>query len=145
MRLLPLDAIYRSRLLFQGSAGRRAGGFSILEVLAALGIFGLISSTVYSSLISHLNINMNNEIRSQAILAAQQQLDGLRGTQISAIPTTGYQDKVIEVGARRFAVRTYFCDRAEYCSSESMRHITCAVSFNDSLRFRTETIFTSLR
>lgn len=119
-------------------------GFSILEVLVSIALFGAVSAFVHTSILTHIKINWENQIRSEAILVAQQVLDELRATDPETMPTNGYHDREVIVGTRPFQVRTHFCKNVSYCESPFSRHLTCEVSYSGALRYSTQTIYTQL-
>ena len=52
-------------------------GFTLMEILVALGLFSIISATMVPAFINHLKFNMSTEIRTGALSAAQIIFDDL--------------------------------------------------------------------
>jgi len=85
------------------------------------------------------------ERRSEAIQAAQTVLDDLRFRDPATLPETGTDSPItIDSGRRSYAVRTSYCERPEYCSSNT-RHLTVRVYFQSRKIYEVETAYTKLR
>lgn len=124
---------------------RCRAGFTIIEVLAALSIFGVIAVFLAPIFSSHFRHNTRSELRSGAVAAAQQILDEYRQQMISSLPTGGSEDRNVTVGGRQFAATVTFCTRAEYCALSSTRHIKVQVKQNTDQLYEVETVYTELR
>ena len=56
----------------------RITGLTIIEVLIAVAILGILLGGLIPSFVSNMRINTDSEVRSQAVQAAQTMLDALR-------------------------------------------------------------------
>jgi prepilin-type N-terminal cleavage/methylation domain-containing protein len=123
----------------------KQSGFTMIEVLVSLGLFGIITSGVTSVFINHLKFDSVAGQRTGAINAAEQQLDNLRKDDPTAMPTTGSTTSTSTIGGRAFSVVTKYCTNATYCATTSQRHIKVEVSFRGTLLYAVETVYTKLR
>jgi prepilin-type N-terminal cleavage/methylation domain-containing protein len=121
-------------------------GFTLLEVMAAMLIFGLIlggMAPVFSRLVKR---NTQMEIRGGAIAAAERVLDSIRLEDPSTLPASGSDAvRTITIDNRDFAVTATYCADATFCSSSNSRHISVDVTHNGDRTFEVQTVFTQLR
>lgn len=126
----------------------RAGskGFTLIEILAALGIFGMLLMLMSRGFGVQLATNRDNEIRSGAVEAAEIFLDELRsrrGVQ-GMIPNSGTEGPLsAAIDGREYQVFLDYCagTGGQYCLDRT-RHITARVFFNGQLWYSASTIFT---
>ena len=121
-------------------------GFTLLEVLAALGILAFAIAVASSSLVLHLKANAEGEISFEAAQAAQTVIDELRFQDVSEMPTEG-TDSVRQISVKAnhtFDVYVSYCEDATYCTSSDVRHIAVQVQYKNESVYRTETVFTAL-
>ncbi len=121
-------------------------GFTLLEVMAAMLVFGLVLGGMAPVFGSVLKRNSDMEIRGGSIAAAQQVLDTLRLTDPNLLPSSGSSPtQTITIDGRDYLVTTTFCLEASFCSSANTRHITVGVTYKGEATFAVETVFTQLR
>jgi type II secretory pathway pseudopilin PulG len=123
--------------------------FSLIEVMFALGLFGIVSLSMASSFIQHMRANTDNEVRSGAIQAAQLVLDGLRTEDPASMPgdadSPATESRTETVAGRSFTVNITYCQDATLCASANMRHISVSVEYQGRTRFETQTVYTQLK
>jgi len=119
-------------------------GLSIIEVLIALAIIAIMIAAVIPVFSDFLRTNTDNEIRSQAVVAAQQNLEQLRRQFQGAtgtLPNSGSTTQTIAVGGRSFVVTTYYCENPAWCSANT-RQLRVAVNFGGRDVYTAETVYT---
>lgn len=121
-------------------------GFTLIEVMVALMLYGIISAgmmPVFSDLLKH---NTESALKTQAMAAAQQKLDELRVENPQDMPNSGTSAaEIVNIDGREFSVYTTYCSIASFCSSINNRHIHVEAHYNGSMRFEVDTVFTTLR
>ncbi len=115
------------------------GGFTLLEILVALGMLSILISLSTALFMVNLRNNMNTQIRYEAIQAAQRVLDELRFEDPSTLGDLTHQDVVI--GDRTYGVDIEYCAIDDICFSTDMRHIAVDVSYRNSVVYETDTVF----
>ena len=121
-------------------------GFTLLEVLVALGMLALVSSAVAPAFLRYMQHNTRMELKSGAIQASQAVLDRLRLIDPSTLPDDGGDaTRTVEVGERDFGVDVSYCTLAEYCPSSNTRHIKVEVTYRGEKIYEVQTIYTKLR
>ena len=121
----------------------RTSGFTILEVLVALGLFSISMSVAVSSLVNNLRSNRSTQVRYEAIQAAQTVLDQLRFEDISTLNTAFQQN--VPIGSRTYSVAISYCRNPAFCISDEIRHITADVSYKSALIYETDTVFSKFK
>ena len=125
---------------------RQDRGFTLIEVMVALLIFGLVSAGVAPVFVDFLKHNTASVRKTEAIEAAQIRLEELRQMNIDAIPTTGtVGPNNITVNGKTYAVYTTYCANSTYCVSANNRHLTVEVFYNSESLFTAETVYTKLK
>ncbi|MDD2941415.1 MAG: type II secretion system protein [bacterium] len=130
--------------LIKGTVGEK--GFTLLEVLSAICLLGLLMAVMAPAFVSQMRFNTESQYRTEAIAAAQQVLDGYRRQDPVTLPANGTLAPVeIEMGARRYLVTTTFCAEAAYCPTNNTRQITVQVTRGGRQYYEVSTVYTRLR
>ena len=124
---------------------RSGAGFTLLEVMVAMLLFLVVSATMASTFVSHLKHNTDTEVRSGAVALAQRRMDELRLQDPPTMPTSGTTAVTQSAGGRDYSVSTTYCENASLCATANNRHLTVRVSYENSVVFQTETVYTRLR
>jgi prepilin-type N-terminal cleavage/methylation domain-containing protein len=120
-------------------------GVSLVEVLLALLILGIVLAGMVPSFLAFLDVNTRNEERTGAVQAAQTVLESLRLADPAMLPSGGAsQPQPIRVGERTYQVVTRYCVVSAFCDSDS-RHLAVEVLHEGNLLYSAETVFTQLR
>ena len=119
-------------------------GFSLLEALVSLVIFSVGALSIMDSFATHLAFNNRSEVRSSAILAAQQVLDALRVQDPATFPSSGSEEEEITIGPRTFTVEVTYCADPSYCISETIRHLRVNAKLHGKTEYSVDTIFSQL-
>ncbi len=61
-------------------------GFTLLELVVAIGVFALLASALFAGIASALNLNRNNRNRSISANLASQEMDKIRSTAFTSLP-----------------------------------------------------------
>ena len=120
-------------------------GFTLLEVMAALTIFGVLIVGILPAFVAHSRFIKNAEVRTGAIQVAQTRMDELRQVDPISLPTTGSSSSSYSAGGRAYSVVTQYCQNASLCSGTAVRHIRLDIRFRGSSVYDLETIYTQLR
>lgn len=125
---------------------RKQGGFTLIEVLFSITLFGVILIGLIPAFVFQLRMNTLSELRSNAAMAAQAKLDELRFTNITDIPASGSSaEEDIAIGDRVFQVITHYCETAAYCATGNNRQVRVAVTYNGEPQYAVETVYTRLQ
>jgi prepilin-type N-terminal cleavage/methylation domain-containing protein len=125
---------------------RREQGFTIVEVMVSLGIFGIVSAMMATSMVQMLRTNYDNEVRSGAYSAAQLVLDDFRSQNISLLPTSGNGTiQNITISGKTFNVTPTFCITASDCATANIRGIRVSVSHKSQVRYVVDTVYARLQ
>lgn len=128
------------------NARTRESGFTLVEVLAALAIFGLIVAGMGPIFLQQLAHNRSAELITEGMGAAQIVLDRLRTQDPATLPTTGFGTATtVVVGTHSFTVTPSYCENASFCTSTTVRHIVARVTYNGKQVFQTQTVYAQLR
>lgn len=123
-----------------------ADGFTILEVVVAMGMLGVVLVSTGNAFVSISGHNSAMELRSAAINAAQMTLDDLRQQSPTSLPDSGSATPVaVTVENKDFTILVHFCRNAAFCTSASTRHIVVEVEHKAKEVFSVETVYTQLR
>lgn len=121
-------------------------GFSLLEVLVSIVIFGVVSMGMAVAFVTNLKTNTASEVRSQASEIAQRYLDELRTVDPGSLPSSGTTGpQTFTLGKRSYAVLTTYCADASLCASSTMRHLRIRVQYQNREVYRVDTVFSQLR
>lgn len=120
-------------------------GFSLIEVMASIAIFGIVAAGMTSSFVQLQKTNLANEIRSGAMGAAQKVMDELRVEDPAALPSNGSSaPQIITIQGRDYSVTTSYCPNATYCSS-TMRMLRVSVNYRSQKRYEVDSIYCQLQ
>lgn len=123
----------------------KSRGLTLIEVVVAMGIFAIASLALQTGLVTHIRSNGRTETKAFAIQAAQEVLDEKRAQAPSALPTTGTETTIVNIGSRPFTVKTIYCYNVSMCIDSVTRHLWVEVSFQGETTYTTQTVFTQLR
>lgn len=119
-------------------------GFTLLEVLIATSLLGIIMAGLPAAFVSYSKYNTQMELRTQALVAAESVVDSLRVKDPGTFPTTGSLTNTVSVNGIAFDVVINYCTQVSYCDANS-RHLQVVVNHgagNEVVRF--ETIYSTL-
>jgi len=125
---------------------QKESGYTLIEVIVAMGILATVISYSSVSFVTHLSANHRGEIRSEAAQAAQTVIDELRGEEVGDLPQSGSSpSRDIQVNDNRtFKVDVAYCTDSSLCAIGSARHLDVEVTYREEVVYRTETVFTAL-
>ena len=118
-------------------------GFTLIEVLVAITIFGIVIGSLASSSIGFTKWITTNEKRIGAIAAVQSKIEGFRDDDPSAMPTSGTVSETVISAGKSYVLETTYCQTTAYCTV-SARHITVVAKFNGTQLFKAQTVFSQL-
>lgn len=125
---------------------KQESGFTLIEVIVSISLFGIMLSTLPTAFISFMRFNTQMELRSQAMAAAQYVLDEMRLENPQTMPTSGVDSEVVTIGSRNFLVNIRYCTNAAFCGASTMRHIAVQVDYGEQDDiYAVETVFTKLK
>ena len=127
--------------LVQGRVVTR--GFTLIEVIVALAIFGILLASVPMSYIVQMRFNTHAENTFLATSAAETVLDALRMETIKNLPSHGDRQETLTINSKDLEVITEFCKNSKYCDSAT-RHISIKVLLNEKVLYTVETVYTQL-
>ncbi|MCC6931633.1 MAG: type II secretion system protein [Deltaproteobacteria bacterium] len=125
---------------------KRELGFTVVEVLVSMVIFGIVMASLPAVFLTHARINQRMEIKAEAMAAGQQIMDGFRAADPITLPASGVgADQVTIINDHNYVVEPTFCENVNFCKSESNRHIKLRI-FNEGEEVaQLETVFTRLK
>lgn len=125
---------------------RTERGFTMIEVMVALAMFGVASAMMATSMVQMQRANHENMIRSSAYSAAQQVLDDIRSQNISLLPTTGSGAPInVTMAGKTFVVTPSYCVTPSDCTSANVRGIRVNVSYLGQVKYVLDTIYARLQ
>jgi len=120
-------------------------GFTMLEVLISMVLFGIVSAAMAQAYISQMQANTRSETRSQAVQAATRILDFTRTLDPATLPTSGSgSPEIVVVNGKSFSVTLVYCRVAALCTANS-RNITAEVYYRSKKVYEVSTVFAQLR
>ena len=120
-------------------------GFSLIEVMASIAIFGIVATGMTSSFVKMQQTNLANEIKTGAMGAAQKVLDELRVSDPASLPSSGTSaPQTITIQGRAFSVTTTYCPVATYCTS-TMRQLRITANYKSVKRYEVDSIYCQLQ
>ena len=123
-----------------------ADGFTLVEVMVSMGIFGIVMAFVPMAFMAHLKFNTRMEQKTSAIEVAQRVLDSYRIIDPADLPDSGSApDQTFQINNKSYVVKSKFCAKPEYCASNNSRHITVEVFCDADSCYSVETVFTRLK
>ncbi len=123
---------------------RKDRGFSLIEVIVAMGLTVLVTSAATSGLLAQMRLNTLAQERSRAASVATQVFEEYRIQDPASLPTSGTATQTVTIDGQAYGVRVDFCLRSNMCSS-SLRHLTVTVQKNGVTYYEIETAFAGLR
>lgn len=122
-------------------------GLTLVEVVVAVAIFGIIMGFALPALMGNMRINQRTQQRNDAVAVAQLTLESLRRSNVTSLPTgtSASDSSTVTYNGRAYTVKKIYCSTPAYCVG-SARHVTVEVR-NDasSLLYSAQTVFTSLQ
>ena len=118
-------------------------GFSIVEVIVAMGIFLTVMSTLPTIFVTQTKFNTLSQRKSEGLVATQAVLDSLRFEKLIDLPTTGNATENIDINGYTYLVDVHYCLNSSYCNAQTSRHITAKTYYREDLIYEVETVFTS--
>jgi prepilin-type N-terminal cleavage/methylation domain-containing protein len=117
-------------------------GLTLVETLVALALVGVAIGAILPAFTTQLGSNTRNEVRSEAVAAAEILLEELRGVDLGTLPTSGQSaPRLVQVGQRTYDVTVFYCETAAYCDPYS-RHLRVEVQANGRKVFDAESVYT---
>ncbi len=123
-------------------------GFSLVESLVAVALLSLVAVGLLPAIMTHVTTDTRNEIRTDAVSAAEQRMEALRLLDPATLPLAGPPDsETYDAGGRSYEIRTQYCLRAEFCppASPLSRHVTVEVYLRGERIYDVESVYTQLR
>jgi len=135
-------------LAAQAQAARHDQGMTLVELLVAILIIGIVLSFATSGLLSNAVLNNQSELKSAAAVAVRRVLDNTRAIDPSTLPGVGAPSDVesVTVNNRTFTVYTDYCVAPLYCTTNA-RSIRVRARFGANATtdlVSTDTVFTSV-
>ena len=125
---------------------RRQKGFTLIETIVALGVFGVASAAIANGFIMQMRTNNQNTQRGESIAAAQFILDQQRVIDPTSMPSAGTSAaQNVTVGSHTYSVTITYCAVPAYCVSPNVRHLRVNVSYQTVLRYSVDTVYAQLR
>jgi prepilin-type N-terminal cleavage/methylation domain-containing protein len=120
-------------------------GFTLVEALLSMAILGILAAAMVPAFLTQVQSNTRSEMRTSAILAAQQIMEDLRLEDPGTLPASGASaPQQVVAGSQTFEVVTRYCVFEAYCDAAT-RHLVVEV-FQDGRRvYDAETVYTRLR
>jgi len=123
---------------------RSQAGFTLTELLVSMLILGLVVVSVLSAQMFQLGMNTKNEELTQAGVAAQRVMDGVRSTDTAAMPVSGSSQPVtVNISGRAYKVTLTYCAPATYCTKNA-QYIQVDVTADNKNIFSVANVLTSV-
>jgi len=120
-------------------------GFTMLEILISMVLFGIVSTAMAQAYIGQMRANSRSETRSQALQAATRVLDYTRTLDPASLPSSGSSSpQTVQVNDKSFIVTLYYCRLAALCSATS-RNVAAEVYYRNNKVYEVSTVFAQLR
>lgn len=126
---------------------KKQKGFTLIESLAAAGLFLIISTFTASSITQYIRMIHQYEERGEAVMATQRVLDEIRVTDPTTMPTGGQVSYTnVTQGTRTYRIEATYCPSGTtYCTSNNVRHIRGAAYLNGTKLYEVDTLYSQLR
>ena len=119
-------------------------GFSVIEIMVAVGIFMATIAGVAVSAYRYMSMNTTMEQKQIALTVAQETLEALRAVDPVSMPSTGSTSANVVKGNRTYVATTQYCLNTSYCTTTE-RHLTIAVTYRGAPMVTLSTVYASLR
>lgn len=123
-------------------APKRRAGFSLIEALIAVSIFGIALAAVVPSFIFNARTNRESQRRTEAVVVAQQYVDSLRQQDFGSWPETGATATQTVNGKSYQTVLTYCVGTLIHCG-DGARHLKVEVKTDGKVYYQVETVYTA--
>ncbi|GGM16948.1 type II secretion system protein [Deinococcus aerophilus] len=122
-------------------------GFTLVEVLAALLVLGMVMATMFAALLANTSLNSKVERKAEAVRISEQKLENYRQLgRYGNLVTQGTVAETVTYNGKPYTVQTTFCpsDRPStmVCSNTAV-YIRLDVLQTGQLLHRAETFYTS--
>ncbi|CAN5771197.1 hypothetical protein BH24DEI2_BH24DEI2_03900 [soil metagenome] len=117
-------------------------GMTVIEAIVAIAILSIVMAAVLPAFMTFAQTNQRSELRSGAVIAAQQVMDTMRRVQDTDFVGTHKVDS----GLRTYDVTTSICapGSAGCLSTQNAKHIRLEVQYAGKTYYSVETVFTQL-
>lgn len=105
---------------------RKAGGFSLVEVLVAITLFMLVSAGTTSFAVNSMRRTAGNRASAGAVIAGQQEIEDLRGLAYASVGSRTYSTTV---GNLSYSVATVVQNNTP---AANMKQVAVTVSWSDA-------------
>ena len=120
-------------------------GFSLVEVVCALGLLAIVLLGIIPTVQVLMRANTIAEERSNGVAAAEEVMEALRQQAPSSLPSSGSSAvQSVSVGTRDYEVVAHYCTKSQYCNDD-MRHIVLEVTYAGHNVYVVETVYTRLQ
>lgn len=128
----------------------RDAGFTIIEVLIAIFILGILMGSVMWAITANLRTNANVNNRAEAVRAAEIMLENYRQrTDYGALNVLGSETVTQAINGRNYSVESEFCSadrpsdiKSKFPCSDTATYIGMKVKFGDKVLNSVSTYFT---
>lgn len=121
---------------------RRTAGFSLIEALVAVSIFGVALAAIVPSFVFYSQTNLTSQRRTEATAIAQQVVDGLRQKDFAAWDASG-KTYTLSAGGGSYEAKLTYCTAALTLCNSGARHLKVEVNQNGKTYYEVETVFTA--
>lgn len=120
-------------------------GFSLMEVLAAFSLLGIVIAGLTPGFVQHLKQITETNLRTEGMAAAQIAIDEARLEDPQNMPSSGSASpQTTMIGGHEYETTLSYCEDASLCG-QNTRHITARVNYQNNQVYEVETVFTKLR
>lgn len=125
---------------------REESGFTMLETLVSIAIFGIFSATMINTVLAFVRRINETQVQTEAVAIANRKFDELRQERPDALPSSGtVGPEAARSGEFNFQIFTTYCGTAALCPSSRTRHVRVDVRLRGRSVFDAESVFTRLR